>query len=235
LGSASERSGQGLGQGDRRLDGGRHRPPERRRPRRGTGPFQSRHRAGAQLRRGLEPTLYPMGRFAKSSQDIDKVLALEPWHFRALSGLGLCDVGLGRDREALAAFPPPPRRSKSAGWTGADRGAGKAADQRFGLDGITGRPQDLATKVGRLMALGRPLQKWPAYLPRLRFEQFRPIAFDVADPLVHRPNAQHVLRRGRSRAGTSPTTSPSQSSQSGFSMMTGMRSGWGRPAARCDG
>jgi Flp pilus assembly protein TadD len=49
-------------------------------------------------------TLYTMGRFAESSQDIDKVLALEPRHFGALSGLGLCDIRLGKDREALVAF-----------------------------------------------------------------------------------------------------------------------------------
>jgi Flp pilus assembly protein TadD len=45
-----------------------------------------------------------MGRFAESAQDIEKVLALEPRHFGALSGLGLCNVRLGRDREALSAF-----------------------------------------------------------------------------------------------------------------------------------
>jgi Flp pilus assembly protein TadD len=49
-------------------------------------------------------TLYTMGRFEQSVQDIDKVLALEPRHFGALSGLGLCDIRLGKDREALAAF-----------------------------------------------------------------------------------------------------------------------------------
>jgi Flp pilus assembly protein TadD len=49
-------------------------------------------------------TLYGMGRFAESVQDIDKVLALEPRHFGALSGLGLCNLRLGRDREALSAF-----------------------------------------------------------------------------------------------------------------------------------
>ena len=49
-------------------------------------------------------TLYSMGQFEKSMQDIDKVLALEPRHFGALSGLGLCNVRLGKDREALAAF-----------------------------------------------------------------------------------------------------------------------------------
>jgi tetratricopeptide (TPR) repeat protein len=49
-------------------------------------------------------TLYAMGRFAQSVQAIDQVLALEPRHFGALSGLGLCDIRLGKDREALAAF-----------------------------------------------------------------------------------------------------------------------------------
>jgi Flp pilus assembly protein TadD len=49
-------------------------------------------------------TLYLLGQFEKSTQDIDKVLSLEPRHFGALSGLGLCDIRLGKDREALAAF-----------------------------------------------------------------------------------------------------------------------------------
>jgi tetratricopeptide (TPR) repeat protein len=49
-------------------------------------------------------TLYTIGRFEESTRDIDKVLALEPRHFGALSGLGLCDIRLGKDREAFAAF-----------------------------------------------------------------------------------------------------------------------------------
>jgi Flp pilus assembly protein TadD len=49
-------------------------------------------------------TLYAMGRFEESMRDIDKVLALEPRHFGALSGLGLCEIRLGKVREALAAF-----------------------------------------------------------------------------------------------------------------------------------
>jgi tetratricopeptide (TPR) repeat protein len=49
-------------------------------------------------------TLYAMGKFDQSALDIDRVLALEPRHFGALSGLGLCDIRLGKEREALAAF-----------------------------------------------------------------------------------------------------------------------------------
>jgi tetratricopeptide (TPR) repeat protein len=49
-------------------------------------------------------TLYTMGLFERSLQDIDKVLALEPRHFGALSGLGLCNIRLGNDKAALAAF-----------------------------------------------------------------------------------------------------------------------------------
>jgi tetratricopeptide (TPR) repeat protein len=49
-------------------------------------------------------TLYTMGRIEASTQDIDKVLALEPRHFGAMSGLGMCDIRLGKDREAFAAF-----------------------------------------------------------------------------------------------------------------------------------
>lgn len=46
-------------------------------------------------------TLYLLGRFAESQADIAKVLALEPRHFGALSGLGLC--ALQQDRLDLAA------------------------------------------------------------------------------------------------------------------------------------
>jgi Flp pilus assembly protein TadD len=49
-------------------------------------------------------TLYTMGQFERSMQDIDKVLTLEPRHFGALSGLGLCNIRLGNDKAALAAF-----------------------------------------------------------------------------------------------------------------------------------
>jgi len=49
-------------------------------------------------------TLYTMGRFEDSIADIDRVLALEPRHFGALSGLGMCDIRLGKEREAFAAF-----------------------------------------------------------------------------------------------------------------------------------
>ncbi len=49
-------------------------------------------------------TLYAMGLFERSMQDIDKVPALEPRHFGALSGLGLCNIRLGNDKAALAAF-----------------------------------------------------------------------------------------------------------------------------------
>jgi len=48
--------------------------------------------------------LFLMGRTAESIQDIDQVLALEPRHFGALSGLGLCNARLGRDQAALEAF-----------------------------------------------------------------------------------------------------------------------------------
>jgi len=48
--------------------------------------------------------LYYMGRFKESLGDIDKTLALEPRHFGALSGRGLCDVELKLEKEALDAF-----------------------------------------------------------------------------------------------------------------------------------
>lgn len=49
-------------------------------------------------------TLYSMGRFDEAVKDVERVLALEPRHFGALSGLGLCDEQLNKDQEALNAF-----------------------------------------------------------------------------------------------------------------------------------
>ena len=48
--------------------------------------------------------LYLMGRYEDSIKDIGKTLALEPRHFGALSGLGLCNAQLDREKEALDAF-----------------------------------------------------------------------------------------------------------------------------------
>jgi len=49
-------------------------------------------------------TLYVLGRYVDSEADIARVLALEPRHFGALSGLGLCEARRDRLREAVAAF-----------------------------------------------------------------------------------------------------------------------------------
>jgi tetratricopeptide (TPR) repeat protein len=48
--------------------------------------------------------LYLMGRYEESIKDIAKTLALEPRHFGALSGLGLCNAQLDREKEAFDAF-----------------------------------------------------------------------------------------------------------------------------------
>lgn len=48
--------------------------------------------------------LYLMGEYDRSLADIDRVLALEPRHFGALSGIGLIRFEKGETREALAAF-----------------------------------------------------------------------------------------------------------------------------------
>ena len=48
--------------------------------------------------------LYLLGRYRESAADIAKVLALEPRHFGALSGLALCDEQLGKDADALQAM-----------------------------------------------------------------------------------------------------------------------------------
>ena len=48
--------------------------------------------------------LYLLGRYRESMADIAKVLALEPRHFGALSGLALCDEQLDKDADALQAM-----------------------------------------------------------------------------------------------------------------------------------
>jgi tetratricopeptide (TPR) repeat protein len=45
-----------------------------------------------------------MGNYMESLADIDRTLALEPRHFGALSGLGLINLAMQRDRAALDAF-----------------------------------------------------------------------------------------------------------------------------------
>lgn len=47
---------------------------------------------------------YLLGDYAGSLEDIDRVLALEPRHFGALSGMGLVLLALDRPEEALEAF-----------------------------------------------------------------------------------------------------------------------------------
>jgi tetratricopeptide (TPR) repeat protein len=48
--------------------------------------------------------LYLVHDFEGSRADVDKTLTLEPRHFGALSGLGLIDVELDRDEEAIVAW-----------------------------------------------------------------------------------------------------------------------------------
>ncbi len=48
--------------------------------------------------------LYLLGQYEASMADIDRTLALEPRHFGALSGLGLIQMTLEHDEEALDAF-----------------------------------------------------------------------------------------------------------------------------------
>lgn len=48
--------------------------------------------------------LYLIGAYPESIADIDRTLALEPRHFGALSGLGLCNAELDRTEAALDAF-----------------------------------------------------------------------------------------------------------------------------------
>jgi tetratricopeptide (TPR) repeat protein len=48
--------------------------------------------------------LYLMRKYNESTEDIARVLALEPRHFGALSGLGLINVQLDREDAAISAF-----------------------------------------------------------------------------------------------------------------------------------
>jgi tetratricopeptide (TPR) repeat protein len=48
--------------------------------------------------------LYMLGAYERSAEDVSKVLALEPRHFGALSGLGLINVELDRTDAAIDAF-----------------------------------------------------------------------------------------------------------------------------------
>jgi tetratricopeptide (TPR) repeat protein len=45
-----------------------------------------------------------MGAMERSLADVEKTLSLEPRHFGALAGLGMINMHLGKEREALAAF-----------------------------------------------------------------------------------------------------------------------------------
>lgn len=47
---------------------------------------------------------YLMGDYQRSTEDIEHVLALEPRHFGALSGLGLIALAIGEPEQALDAF-----------------------------------------------------------------------------------------------------------------------------------
>jgi len=47
---------------------------------------------------------YMMGDYQGSTEDIEHVLALEPRHFGALSGLGLISLAIGEPEQALEAF-----------------------------------------------------------------------------------------------------------------------------------
>ena len=47
---------------------------------------------------------YLLGNYADSVSDIERTLKLEPRHFGALSGLGLVNLALGNEKQALTAF-----------------------------------------------------------------------------------------------------------------------------------
>lgn len=47
---------------------------------------------------------YVQGNYSQSKQDCQQVVALNPYHFGAWHGLGLCEANLGRFSEAIRAF-----------------------------------------------------------------------------------------------------------------------------------
>lgn len=47
---------------------------------------------------------YLLGDYQRSTEDVDRTLALEPRHFGALSGLGLIALAVGEEKRALEAF-----------------------------------------------------------------------------------------------------------------------------------
>lgn len=47
---------------------------------------------------------YLLGNYADSVSDIERTIRLEPRHFGALSGLGLVNLALGNEKQALTAF-----------------------------------------------------------------------------------------------------------------------------------
>lgn len=48
--------------------------------------------------------LYLMQRYQDSIDDCKRVMQLNPYHFGAISGMGLCHVNLGQREEAITAF-----------------------------------------------------------------------------------------------------------------------------------
>ncbi|MCG9884682.1 MAG: tetratricopeptide repeat protein [Cyanobacteria bacterium] len=47
---------------------------------------------------------YTLGDYGRALADCDRVVALVPYHFGALHGMGLCHMALGHYHEAIAAF-----------------------------------------------------------------------------------------------------------------------------------
>ena len=102
--------------------------------------------------------LYLLGRYRESVADIARVLALEPRHFGAVSGLALCDEQLGRDADALQAlrrttaiYPNMPGlKERIAGLTKKVEGKPPRADSPV----CTTSPSPLIRSRGRLGAPG---------------------------------------------------------------------------------
>lgn len=58
----------------------------------------------AEARNKRATLFYLLGDYQRSTEDIDRTLALEPRHFGALSGLGLIALAVGEKKRALEAF-----------------------------------------------------------------------------------------------------------------------------------
>ena len=94
---------------------------------------------------------YFQGRFAESVEDCRNVIIHNPYHTGALSGMGQCQLRLGRRDGRAQDLPPGPSKSSptargSARWSPSSRPANAELDPSGGRSGAV---------IGRLSAVGQ--------------------------------------------------------------------------------